>query len=60
MIVKWVVRKIEEYNLFEIPFQDHEQNHAGRTKQRGGPRVAYVCTKPSITSVKRNTLSETC
>jgi len=37
MIVKWVARKIEEYNLFEIPFQDHKQNHAGRTKQRGGP-----------------------
>jgi len=37
MIVKCVARKIEEYNLFEIPFQDHEQNQAGRTKQRGGP-----------------------
>jgi len=45
MIVKWVARKLEECNSFEIPLQDHEQYHAGRTKQRGGPRVAHVCSK---------------
>jgi len=28
---------------FEIPFQDCEQYHAGRTKQRGRPQVAHVC-----------------
>jgi len=42
MIVKLVARKIEEYNLFEIAFQDHEQNHAGRNKQPGVQRNAHV------------------
>ena len=56
MIVKWVVRKIEEYNLFEIPFQDHEQNHAGSTKQRGGPRVAHVWFRVSACFVYGKTV----
>jgi len=48
MMLKWVVRKIEEYNSFEIPFPEHEQYHAGRTKQHGGPRVAHVRSRVNM------------
>ena len=33
-IVKSVARQSEEYSSFEMAFQDHEQYHVGRTKQR--------------------------
>jgi len=36
MIVKWVARKIEEHDLFEISFQDHEQNHAAAPNNAAG------------------------
>jgi len=41
---------------FQIPFQDHEQYHAGRTKQRGGPQVSHVCFRgfDRLSSVSRS------